>query len=77
MEPFLDALDELNSRLDVGLVNADYGNYVGDISVAYNDIPFRRLPQDCVFNVGVPAENAFNEYIKAQRMGQVHSELRL
>lgn len=63
--PFLDELQRLDSRLDVGLTQADYNAALGDIQVAYDRVPFNRLSESCILLVGVVAEDAFNEYLKA------------
>jgi hypothetical protein len=63
---FLDALETLDSRLNVGVQFADYGRYVGDVSVQYNKLDIKAMDQDCIRKVGVPAENAFNDYTSAQ-----------
>ena len=66
MQPLIDALVALDTRLDgAGLVNTVYGRYLGDISVAYHDVPFRHISQDCVHAVGIHARNARNEYVEA------------
>jgi hypothetical protein len=62
MGSLLAALKQIDGRLDVGLTNADLGSRLGDVAVAYNDIPFGRLDPGCVEVVGVPLENAYNEY---------------
>jgi hypothetical protein len=65
MGDFLDKLGELDSRLSVGLAFADYGNDVGDARVAYDQIDFKQLNQECIQGVGIAAENAFNDYVAA------------
>jgi hypothetical protein len=62
---FLEALEELDSRLNVGLVFQDYTNRVGDAQVEYDQIPFDDLATPCVTEVGIPAEAALNHYIRA------------
>lgn len=59
------ALRNTGSRLDVGLTFADYSNQVGQISIAYDRIPFGRLDFACTGGPGIKAEKAFNEYTKA------------
>jgi len=61
----LAALQEIDSRLDIGMTIADYGQRLGDAKVAYDRIDFGSLEPGCVSSVGVPLENAFNEYIDA------------
>ena len=65
---FVNALQELDSRLDVGLTFAAYGDKVGDASVAYDRIPFKKLDLECTLRVGVPAERALNLYIEANNI---------
>lgn len=61
----LGALEQIDGRLDVGLTNADLGSRLGDVAVAYNDIPFKKLSPTCIQRVGVPLEAAYNEYNKS------------
>lgn len=63
--PFVNALEDLDSRLEVGLTFADYGTRVGDAQVVYDRIDFTAMDPNCLSNVGVPAENALNHYVKA------------
>jgi len=67
---FLDALHEMNSRLDIGLTYADYGDRLGDVKVEYDtavaDIGDGADAAPCLLGVGVPAEEALNYYTKAQ-----------
>jgi hypothetical protein len=60
------ALEELDSRLNVGLVFQDYTNRVGDIASEYGRIRFRQLGFSCINEVGIPLEEAVNSYIDAQ-----------
>jgi hypothetical protein len=64
----LDELAELDSRLAVGVQFDDYLDLVGDARVAYDAIPFDDLAQDCVVEVGLPAEKALNLYVKASNL---------
>lgn len=63
--PLVEALQDLNSRLNIGLTYADYGERVGDVRVLYDRIHFATLGPNCVNKVGIPAEDAMNDYIKA------------
>lgn len=65
MGGLLEALKQIDGRLDVGLTNADLTSRLGDVAVTYNDIPFRKLSAECIQMVGVPLENAYNEYTKS------------
>lgn len=61
----LASVKELDSRLAVGLPNAEYSREVGNIRVAYDQVPFNDLAPDCTFDVGIHLENALNSYVKA------------
>ncbi len=58
-------LRDTSSRLDVGMSFADYSDQVGEISIAYNRIPFGRMDIECTMGAGISAEKAFNSYNKA------------
>src|SRR6266568_2667268 len=62
---FLTKLEELDSRLSVGLNFQEYGTQVGDVKVAYDRIDFTGTDPLCFSLVGVPAEAALNDYISA------------
>jgi hypothetical protein len=62
------SLEELDSRLTVGLAYDEYSTQVGDAQVAYDRVPIARLEQDCLFEVGVHLENAMNAYVKADNV---------
>lgn len=64
----LTVLQELDSRLNVGLAYRDYGEKVGDVQVAYDSSVEAILAEtdDCLAKVGVPLENAFNRYREVQ-----------
>jgi hypothetical protein len=62
---FVEKLRELDSRLGIGLNFENYSTKVSDTKVVYDQIAFEELGQECVSRVGVPAENAFNAYVKA------------
>jgi hypothetical protein len=66
----VDALSELNSRLNIGLSYDEYGDKVADVRVAYDDVGFSDAdPEDldCISEVGIPAEKALNTYASAYR----------
>ena len=65
MGALLNALEQIDGRLDVGLTNADLSTRLGDVAVAYNNIPFKKIAPECLVGVGVPLENAYNEYNKS------------
>jgi hypothetical protein len=62
---FLESLEELDARLQVGLNYDDYFNEVGNVQVAYNRIPINQLSQECLSQVGLPSESAFRSYSEA------------
>ena len=59
------AVQELDSRLNVGLPYDAYSEAVGNIRVEYDQVPFNDLSLDCVSEVGLPIESAMNSYVKA------------
>ncbi|MCO5316712.1 MAG: hypothetical protein M9938_11215 [Solirubrobacterales bacterium] len=61
----LKALKDTESRLNVGMTFADYGDQVGDISVGYDQMPINQMSPDCISGPGVAGENAFNSYREA------------
>jgi hypothetical protein len=61
----LSALQELDSRLNVGLNLDEYGDYVGDAQVAYDRLDFDRIEGICLISVAVHLEDALNQYITA------------
>ena len=68
MGGLVDALGELDSRLNVGLNYDEYTDQVGDLRVEYDRVDFGGSdPEqlDCLTAVGLPAEQAMNEYAKA------------
>jgi hypothetical protein len=62
---FVTSLSELDSRLGVGLSYDEYTTKVGDVKVAYDNVPFKTLEAACVAGVGLPAEKALNQHAKA------------
>ncbi len=62
---FVAALQELDSRLDIGLNFQEYSERVGDARVAYDRVDAEDLDASCIEHVGVPAEDAMNAYIEA------------
>jgi hypothetical protein len=63
--PLLKQLRELDSRLDVGLNYDEYTTEVGDIRVVYDSVVEQAEDPACLTSVGIPAEEALNEYAKA------------
>jgi hypothetical protein len=58
-------LEELDSKLSVGMVYADYSPQVGNARVAYDRVPIGRLAPDCLSDVALHLEDAMNSYAKA------------
>jgi hypothetical protein len=71
MNRFLQRTRALDSRLDVGLSYDEYGDKVADLKVAYDNVDFDAAGTDgsfaCLSSVGVPLENALNQYMAAYR----------
>ena len=57
-------LDELDSRLNIGMANDEYGQRLGDIQVAYDAVDIPALKGECL-STAVIFEDGFNKYIKA------------
>lgn len=62
---FVTALQELDSRLNVGMNFERYSETVSDLQVAYDQLPVGEMTPECLDQVAVPAERAFNAYIRA------------
>jgi hypothetical protein len=62
---FLDSMNALRGKLEVGLSYEDYIAEVGRVRAAYDRLPTTRLELDCLIEAGTPGEKAFNEYIAA------------
>jgi hypothetical protein len=60
----LDALSEVDARLDVGLSQSEFSDLVGDASVAYSRIEADELAADCL-SPGAKLESALNKYSRA------------
>ncbi len=65
MGPLVTSLEDLDSRLSVGLTYAEYSKAVADLRVFYDRIKIATLDLDCLTLVGSPAETAMNDYITA------------
>jgi hypothetical protein len=65
--PLINSLEELDSRLGVGLNFSDYSERVGDARVAYDDIDVDELTSACI-EPGRAGEAALNAYIKAYNL---------
>ena len=65
-KPLLDAVEDLDARLSIGLNYDEYTDAVGDVAVAYRKSDFAEVGNlACLAGVGVPLEKAFNQHIKA------------
>jgi hypothetical protein len=67
---FLSSLNELDSRLTIGLNYNDYLNEVGDVTVVYGEIPINQLDAPCLGAVGVASEKALRKYTDAAEVWQ-------
>lgn len=65
LESLVEALTDLDSRLDIGLSFSEYSERVGDAKVAYDRIDASVLDATCIEAIGTPAETALNAYIDA------------
>ena len=63
--PFLAAMTEVDSRLNVGLSLAEYSERLGDARVAYDAIDYGAITGGCTNAVGVPLEDAYNLYVQS------------
>jgi hypothetical protein len=61
---WMSVMQEIDSRLDVGLSFQDYSSKVGDMSVAYQRVRFGQLSSSCVAAL-VLLEKAHNKYVSA------------
>lgn len=60
-----DELSRVDSRLNIGLTQAEFNTALGDVQVAYDRLRVGRLEQECVLRAAVPLESALNAYIDA------------
>ena len=65
--PLIQALNELDSRLDVGLSFSEYGTQVGNLSVAYARLRPGALDMECL-DVAVDLETSYRKYAQAQNV---------
>lgn len=71
VEPLLDELQELESRLGVGMNFDKYSTRVSDLKVVYDDAALGDLKDlDCLQEVALPAEKAVQQYLRAYRVWQ-------
>jgi hypothetical protein len=64
---FKKALEAVDSKLNVGLVQNDLNTALGDASVAYDNLDFDAISADeyCLSEVARPLEQAFNIYVRS------------
>ena len=62
---FVDALTEVDGRLDLGIDFNEYRGLISKAHVAYARIPWSQIADPCLSSVGVPSEKAMNEYTVA------------
>lgn len=67
LSPLLRSIQNLNSRLNVGLILEHYGQAVGAISIRYDRIRDRRLTDECIDEVKEPGRKAYNAYWRANK----------
>jgi hypothetical protein len=65
VDPLVVSLKQLDTDLGVGLNYSDYGSEVRDANRAYQTVIDGGLAGACLSEVGVPLENALNDYISA------------
>lgn len=66
VSPLIESLQQVNSRLAVGLNLDEYGDRLGDAQVDYDGLAgvAKRLDATCIAEVAVPLEASLNEYSK-------------
>ena len=57
-------LEQINSRLSIGMDYDEYGERLGDARVAYDRVPINRLEPPCIRGVAIHLERALNAYNK-------------
>ena len=64
---FKTAVEAVDSKLNVGLVQSDFNNALGDARVAYDQLDTETILSDdyCISDVLGPLEDAFNIYVKS------------
>lgn len=67
VDPLVVSLKQLDTDLGVGLNYSDYGSEVRDANRAYQTVVDGGLASGCLNAVGVPLENALNDYISADK----------
>lgn len=62
--PFLNSMQEINSRLDIGMNESEFVQRVGTAKVKHDQLDPKALQGTCL-DAGVDLEKALNKYIKA------------
>jgi hypothetical protein len=63
---FVGRLRDLDGRVGAGMSFSDYASELDDARAVYAHVPLRRIRDPrCLGGVGLPAERAFNEHVKA------------
>jgi hypothetical protein len=63
---FVGRLQDLGGSVRAGMSFSDYASQLDDARAVYVHVPLRRLKDPrCLGGVGLPAEKAFNEHVKA------------
>lgn len=67
---FNDGLQEIDSRLTVGLNYDEYGDFLGDVQVEYDAFVdgITQDTVDCTRAVGLPLERAYRKYLRVHRI---------
>jgi hypothetical protein len=63
--PWLLKLQNINSRLSVGITQGAYNTALGSARIAYDGTDVAKVHHECLSGVGVPAERAFRHYMRA------------
>lgn len=65
LRPLYDALRDVDARLDIGMNRAQYGEKLGDVSVAYNTAAVGGFTAGACLDTAKALETALNDYIAA------------
>lgn len=60
-----DALTDLDSRLSLGMNFSAYSDKLAGAKVEYDRADFKSLDADCIYGLGKPDEDAYNEFGRA------------
>lgn len=70
LKPLREALEELDSRLDIGLDIGEHSDRVADVKVVYDRLNPRSLDRKCIIKSGAQLEKALQAYIDANNIWQ-------